>query len=70
MPHPHANCHGWPRAHEIGHWLAMWLEACCVTKKGVVAFKALLGLRPACRCVERTEWLNDKGKAVQLAIKR
>lgn len=57
----HANCKGWPRTSELGHWLTLLLAAVGIHKSGYVWLKRRLGLGPKCGCTQRAARLNTWG---------
>lgn len=71
-PHPHdrifAECNRWPKCHELGHWLALILEAFFLTKRSWLRLKMLCGFKPVCGCQKREESLNTLGKRLAALV--
>lgn len=61
-------CNGLPFPHELGHWIALVLEAFFLTKSSWLRLKILSGFKPVCGCQKREESLNSLGKRLAALV--
>lgn len=58
----HANCKGFPRWKEFGHWFAFWLGVFGLDKKTWAKIRRLLGIKGLCGCQQREQAMNASGE--------
>jgi len=62
------RCYGSPFPHELGHWLAVILEAYFLSNRSWLRLKILCGFKPTCGCQSREAALNHLGHHTLTAL--